>query len=306
MTGRQEEHNQGNSHSMQLKLMNTSLYISISNTELVSWKKHITSWFQYIEKAFSRFLTHNELWLFNQAPVNELIQISPVFYDILQKAEEYRKKTEGRFSPFLLNELEAHGYNQSFPFKEATTNNAKIESHFDSNPLEFHEGFQIIKRTDQKIDLGGIAKGYAVEAAAKWLRTNAKSRYGIVDGGGDMSVWSNGEKTWDIGIMNPYHEDQRIGSFQIQNGGVATSNTIYRSWLQGGTKKHHLLDGRTGNPVKTSIIQATVVMNHCLDAEIGAKVCFMNDGKPIKSILNKLEEKNNFLIVNSDENIEMG
>ncbi|WP_342431510.1 hypothetical protein [Neobacillus sp. FSL H8-0543] len=61
------------------------------------------------------------------------------------------------------------------------------------------------------------------------------SKYGIVDGGGDMAMWSNGDKTWKIGVMDPFDEEKHIGFF-IKNGGIATSNIIYRSWMQGESK----------------------------------------------------------------------
>ena len=42
---------------------------------------------------------------------------SPVLYDLLKRADDYYLKTDGRFSPYLLTQLEAHGYDQSFPFE---------------------------------------------------------------------------------------------------------------------------------------------------------------------------------------------
>ena len=86
------------------------------------------------------------------------------------------------------------------------------------------------------MDLGGIAKGYAVKAIAKWLKKYNHSKFGIVDGGGDIAVWSNGEKTWKIGVMDPFNKEKEIGSVEIQNGGIATSNIVYRSWWQDGRK----------------------------------------------------------------------
>ncbi|MFB6469470.1 FAD:protein FMN transferase [Cytobacillus sp. Hz8] len=291
--------------SIQLRIMNTTFFIGISNSQHNDWKNEVTSFLQYIERSFSRFESQNELWWFNQANKDEVIQVSPVLYDILLKAEEYRRKTEGRFSPFLLNHMEAHGYNRSFPFIAASEEVPyKKKEPLENEPLQFYDRYYIKKNTNQPIDLGGIAKGYAVEATAKWLKENAKSRYGIVDGGGDMSVWSNGEKTWKIGIMNPFHEEEQLGSFQIENGGIATSNIIYRSWWQGKNKKHHLLDGRTGNPVDSSIVQATVIMDHCLDAEIGAKICFMKDQMPIQSVLATLDKPFQYCVVHSDGQLE--
>ena len=61
-----------------------------------------------------------------------------------------------------------------FPFNTAAHEAAAIHYQTESQPLIFQEGYQIIKKTKQKVDLGGIAKGYAVEATAKWLQQQTK------------------------------------------------------------------------------------------------------------------------------------
>ena len=281
-----EERKENSMESLQLEIMNTSFYIGISDHKLTQWKQPIISFLQYVNQEFSRFRKDNELWRFNEIKKGSTIVVSPILYDMLKKAEGYRVKTEGRFSPYLLNQLNAHGYDQSFPFEASDIEGTPITIHVEKElqPLIFEDGCKITKNTEQKIDLGGIAKGYAVEAVSKWLQENTDSTYGMVDGGGDMSLWSNGEKNWTIGIMDPYQEDKKIASFTIQNGGIATSNIIYRSWVQGNIQKHHILDGRTGMPVSPDISQATIVTNHCLDAEVSAKLCFMDDSHDSKCV----------------------
>lgn len=301
---RQEERNGYEIDSLTLNMMNTTFYIGIEPCKL-DWKSYVNPFLQYINKEFSRFRTNNELWHFNHAKKNEPILVSPIFYDILQKAESYRQKTGGRFSPYMLTPLEEHGYNQSFPFKIANNKVANVHYENESLPLIFHKNYQITKKTNQKIDLGGIAKGYAVEAVAKWLQQHTESNYGIVDGGGDMAVWSRSEKTWKIGVMNPFDEKKEIGSFSIKNGGIATSNIMYRSWIQEEKKKHHLLDGRNGLPVETDIVQATVITEHSIDAEVGAKVCFMANGT-IDSVLSNICQKYSFVLVKAGGKIEIG
>nr|MBO2505084.1 thiamine biosynthesis protein ApbE [Bacilli bacterium] len=306
VTTKQEDHNASEMDSIQLNIMNTNFRITIENRDGTEWKSYVISFLQYIEQEFSRFRKNNELWQFNEAKKNETVRVSPILYDLLKKAEEYRQKTEGRFSPYMLIPLENHGYNRSFPFNTANNDSTNVHYENESEPLIFMDDYQIIKHTDQKIDLGGIAKGYAVESIAKWLQNNTRSKYGIVDGGGDMSIWSNGEKTWKIGIQHPFDEEKTIGSFSIQNGGIATSNIVYRSWTQGNVKKHHLLDGRNGMPVDTEIVQATVVMDHCIDAEVGAKVCFMANDASVDSVLSNISQKFSYVLVKSDGKIETG
>lgn len=292
--------------SFEMKAMNTIFYIEISNSTISDWKRSITALLQYFETEFSRFKTHNELWRFNQLQRNSTVVVSPVFYDLLKRADEYYQITDGRFSPYMLSELVAHGYNQSFPFKASNYSYVPTNYQNESQPLTFHGDCTITKNTHQKIDLGGIAKGYAVDAVGKWLNKYAHSRFGMVDGGGDIALWSNGEKTWTIAVMDPFNEEKEIGSLGIQNGGIATSNIVYRSWLQDGIKKHHLFDGRTGLPVEPHIVQSTVVTKDCLDAEIGAKICFMEDVTIVKSVLINISNKFQFVLVKPNGEVIKG
>lgn len=292
--------------SFEMKVMNTTFYIEISNSIILNWKDMISALLDYFDREFSRFQTNNELWRLNQLERNSTAVVSPVMYDLLKRADEYHLKTDGRFSPYLLSQLEAQGYDQSFPFETSKNPFVPIDYQTEPQQLIFHGHGKISKKTENKIDLGGIAKGYAVEAIANWLKKHNHSKFGIVDGGGDIAVWSNGEKTWKIAVMDPFNEESEIGSFEIQNGGIATSNIVYRSWRQDGTKKHHLLDGRTGLPVEPKIVQATVVTHQCLDAEIGAKICFMEDPMSVKNGLKSIRNKFNFVLVKPDGELVKG
>ncbi|KIL76057.1 Thiamin biosynthesis lipoprotein ApbE [Bacillus badius] len=301
------QENRKETNTLEVEVMDSSFFVSISNSEQPDWKEAIRSLLHYFDYAFSRFRMHNELWLFNQAAEGAVVSVSPVLYDLLKTAESYRLKTGGCFSPYMLNQMEAHGYKQSFPFVTAPKEQGEaLTEELGGEPLIFHSNGTITKKTKHNIDLGGIAKGYAVEAAARWLRIHARSRFGIVDGGGDIQAWSNGEKTWRIGVMDPFQEGREIGSFSFQNGSIATSNLIYRSWWQGEEKKHHLLDGRTGKPIEPVIVQSTVLAESCLDAEVGAKLCFMDGLEQAGDQLQKLGGRFQFVLVQPDGRLTTG
>jgi thiamine biosynthesis lipoprotein len=167
------------------------------------------------------------------------------------------------------------------------------------DPFLFKEGSTVIKNTDREIDLGGIGKGYAVQGAAKWLKEHG-ANFGLVDGGGDMTVWSNGEKRWNIGVSDAWDNSRQIGVFTFKNGSIATSNCIYRSWSQGAETKHHLLDGRTGEVLHSDIVQATVLADTCVEAEVAAKMCFLLKNEEREPWFNSQMPNVHYLLVRSD------
>lgn len=254
-----------------MQLMNTTFYIEVPSTSF-NWKGPVSKWLHYVAQEWSRFIPNNELDQINNHPLLEPMTINVFLYDCLKRANSYYEQTGGLFSPYLKNQLEYHGYNKTFPFKinnTETKDNEKIVK----NPIQFLNYHQIYKTSNQAIDLGGFAKGYAVEYIKQWLQSQGVP-YGIVDGGGDMAFWSDGEKEWTIGIADP-NTSKDIGSIRIQSGAIATSNKVYRSWTNKNELKHHILNGQTGEVVKTNILQSTVVTDTLFQAEVGTKLCFL-------------------------------
>lgn len=101
------------------------------------------------------------------------------------------------------------------------------------------------------VDLGGIAKGYALDSVARLLR-----RYGardfLVDGGGDLLAFgaSHLGKRWGVGVRHP-RRDELFLSLQIPSGwSVVTSGDYERFFILGGERYHHIIDLRSGYPAQ--------------------------------------------------------
>lgn len=292
--------------TLSFEAMNTTFYFAIASSKIPNWKEIIQGWVEYVEKEWSRFRVDNELGRVNQLGIDEEMVISPPLFDVLQKAESYRKRTNGFFSPYLLPQMQYHGYEESFPFSSSRFVIQAMPRVYDkeSSPFLFDPSTSAVTRVKEgKIDLGGIGKGYTVQAAARWLKNVSGAVAGMVDGGGDMTVWSDGHKEWKIGVTHPFQQDVEIAQFSLKNGSVATSNVIYRSWTQGNTTKHHILNGKTGLPVESNIVQATVIADNCLDAEVAAKLCFIEKESNIKDRLKNLNPTCSFLLVNTQGRI---
>ncbi|MFF2175805.1 FAD:protein FMN transferase [Lysinibacillus sp. NPDC058147] len=263
--------------TLTVKIMNTEFYIAMPKGVHFVWKEKAEKWLQYVAKEWSRFQSNNELSQLNDLKVGETLRISSLLYDCLIQADQYYQLSNGLFSPYLKRQLEQHGYNQSFPFAAAKSKAFQNKPLIAEQPFQFLGDEQVMKVAQQEIDLGGFAKGYAIEKLANWLEEEVSSDYGLIDGGGDMKMWSSGDKTWTIGVADAFDIDKEISSIKMKTGAVATSNRVYRSWMQGTMKKHHLLDGQTGEIANTEVLQASVVTSSLCDAEVGAKLCFLMD-----------------------------
>ncbi len=122
-----------------------------------------------------------------------------------------------------------------------------------------------------RIDLGGIAKGWIAEQAAR--RLSAWVRACAVDAGGDAFFCGlpTGETAWRVTLEDPSNATQGLAILKIGPGAVATSAITKRRWQQDGKTQHHLIDPRTQRSAETAWLSVTVVAPHTADAEIYAK-----------------------------------
>lgn len=108
-----------------------------------------------------------------------------------------------------------------------------------------------LKIPGMKIGFGSIGKGYAADKAKeKMVRNHVKA--GIINASGDISVWgnkNNGED-WKIGIVNPFEPTDIIGTFTLKDESVTTSGSYEKYVELGGKKYSHIINPRTGYPVK--------------------------------------------------------
>ena len=125
-----------------------------------------------------------------------------------------------------------------------------------------------------EIDLGGIAKGFAVEVAANVLRRRGLT--GFIDAGGNQYMLGTppGKPSWTVGIKNPDVTDRLIGVIDVKGGSVSTSGDYANFLVAGGRTYGHLLDPRTLQPSDASL-SATIVSEDGTLADAMSKAAFV-------------------------------
>ncbi len=135
-------------------------------------------------------------------------------------------------------------------------------------------GDSIYLRNRARIDLGGIAKGYAVDRACEIIQANG-IRTGLVDAGGDIRVFGNkpGGKPWRIGIKNPRGEGI-IKTVEVSDQAITTSGDYEKCFEIDHSRYHHILDPKTGYPARPAI-SVTIIGPDALSADALATAVFV-------------------------------
>ena len=127
-----------------------------------------------------------------------------------------------------------------------------------------------------EIDLGGVAKEYAVDRALALARA-ATNEPVLVNFGGDLAVSGprkNGQR-WKVAIASVEVDDRMAGLIELAEGALATSGDARRFLLKDGMRYGHILDPRTGWPVRDAPRSVTVAAATCVEAGMTATLAML-------------------------------
>jgi thiamine biosynthesis lipoprotein len=159
---------------------------------------------------------------------------------------------------------------------------------------------RVTKRNPEtRIDLGGIAKGYALGEAARVLRAGGVQS-GIIDIGGDVfAIGSKGREKWRIGVRNPRGEGV-VAVVAAENLAAVTSGDYERCFFGPDSVRYcHIIDPATGCPARGAA-SATVLMRDPLTAQGWSKVLFIR-GRDALSLIEQAGGIEGLLVTDKQE-----
>jgi thiamine biosynthesis lipoprotein len=227
------------------------------------------------EVRFSRFLAESELSSLNRHS-GSWFEISADLFELLHLSKQFYNQTAGMFNPAVLDALEHAGYDRSMD-EIRTTGDAPLPTHAKPVVPQFEDlrmdvdHNRVFLPEGMHLDLGGIAKGWIAEQAARLMAEQVSTC--VVNAGGDMFLIGlpADQHAWQVGIENPLEPEYDIATLMVTAGAVATSSVVKRSWSQGGVPRHHLIDPRSGEPAASDWLTVTVLAAHAANAEVFAK-----------------------------------
>lgn len=248
------------------------------------------------ERRFTRFSEDSELSALNRS-AGSWFHASEEMTFVVSLASQYMEMTHGLFDPTILNNLERIGYDRSMDLIRAEDNLLPVRFD-DPGPRPVPSNWLLVNLEksliylppDVRIDLGGIAKGWIAEQAAAVLTEYATAC--LVDAGGDIFMIGlpEDEHAWQIALEDPRQPDQHLTVLAVPPGAVTTSSVVKRSWIQGETPRHHLIDPRTGEPAITDWLSVTVIAPHAEMAEVFAKALLIAGPQEADQIAQNAQE----------------
>jgi thiamine biosynthesis lipoprotein len=180
---------------------------------------------------------------------------------MLQDATRLSMQSGGLFNPAIGGLIQAWGF-QADEFKAVLPDEKIIAALVKANPqmtdLSFEKNKILNKNKVVKIDLGGYAKGYALDRAATILQQQGIKNALINIGGNVLALGAHGSRPWRVGIQHP-RKSGALATLALRDGeAIGTSGDYQRYFEVGGKRYCHLIDPRNGYPVQG--VQAVTIV----------------------------------------------
>lgn len=229
-------------------------------------------WFHRVEECCTRFEAHSEVMQLT-AQVGTPVRVSAILYEAVQFALAVAEESGGAFDPTVGYAMETRGFNREYRTGQMIRTSLDCSRSVSYRDVRLDPDDHTITLLRPLIlDLGAVAKGVAVDLAARELRSFQNF---AINAGGDLYLGGcnpDGEP-WSIGIRHPRQEKQLIDTLRVSNRAVCTSGDYERqsSEEDGG---HHILDPRTAASAK-SVASVTVVAPTAMLADALATAAFV-------------------------------
>jgi thiamine biosynthesis lipoprotein len=214
--------------------------------------------YRRIDAAMSTYKPDSEISRVNAQAANAPLTISDELFDIVRRSLELSVASHGAFDITY----ESVGYLYDFRARRRPTEK-EIEERLpavDYRHVELDAGRHTIffKARGVRINLGGIAKGYAVERAAALLRERGVE-HALLNAGGDTRVVGDRRgQPWLVGIRHPRAADQTFTKLPLVDEAISTSGDYERYFEENGRRYHHIINPATGQPTE-GILTVTVI-----------------------------------------------
>lgn len=239
-----------------------------------------------VESLMTRFRTDSEVGRFNAADEGSVVPVGPETSAVVRESLTWAEISDGAFDPTL--EVLTRVWDPSGRSRPPSRSQ-QVMAHESAggwralafisgagSSTEAGGGGALLRNDDTRLDLGGIAKGYGVDAAARVLREHGVFS-GLINVGGDLMALGEapGGRPWRVGVRDPNRPSEMVETLEVTDQAVATSGDYLRFFEHRGVRYHHILDPETGTPARSSTRTVTVVADDVMSADAAATTTFV-------------------------------
>ncbi|NQS99724.1 MAG: FAD:protein FMN transferase [Candidatus Omnitrophica bacterium] len=246
-----------------------------------------------VENMLSRFKPDSDVSRINSFAQHEPIKVTPETIRLIEKSNEFSQLTNGAFDVTIQPLTEIWGLATKYredPPKASQITKALNRVGYQNVKVVKNEQSVAFTQPGMSIDLGGIAKGYAVDMAIQVLKKEG-IRNALVNAGGDIYCLGqpNQDNKWQIAVQHPRDKNSTLTIIELRDKAIATSGD-YQNYIQiKGKRYSHIINPKSGQPCTEVPASVTVLSADCLTADALATSIYVLGPEKGMNLINQLE-----------------
>jgi FAD:protein FMN transferase len=213
-----------------------------------------------VDRVMSNWKPESELMVANRVAASAPVHLSDPLFAVIKAGLDVGDRSGGAFDLTVGPAIQLWGFRTRKPHVPQDAEIAPLRATVSYRNVVLDEASHTMRfvRPGVEVDLGGIAKGFAVELAAGALRKRGLAGY--IDAGGNQYMLGRppGKNGWTVGVRDPDHPGELLGTLELPEGSVSTSAEYANFLTVDGKQYGHILDPRTLRPAESGTLSVTL------------------------------------------------
>lgn len=249
-----------------------------------------------IDQLMSPYKASAQLAIVNRDAASHPVAVTPELFDLIVKSNHFSELSDGAFDITFASLGHRFDYRQHHKPDAQQRQQAAALIDYKALQLDASSHTVFFPKAGMRIDLGGIAKGYAVDNGIRILQ-QAGVRHGIVTAGGDSRlIGDHRGRPWMMGIKHPRGESHVI-SLPLENVAISTSGDYERYFEADGVRYHHIIDPKKGDSAR-EVVSATLIADDATTSDALSTTVFVLGVKKGLELVNRMQNVSAILIDN--------
>ena len=234
-------------------VMGTRITVELFHTDPLIAEQGIEAVMQEmrrIDAEMSPYLESSELAQINREAYRQPVKTSDELFGLIDRSIGFSELTQGAFDITFASVGFLYDYRRGKRPDQAQLETAAALINYENLVMNAEAHTIRFTRPGVRIDLGGIAKGYAVDRCIQLLQTQGIRNALVTAGGDSRMIGDRWGRPWTIGIRDPRRKDAVVALLPLEDVAVSTSGDYERYFDDQGVRYHHIIDPHTGDSAR--------------------------------------------------------
>ncbi|MFQ5643000.1 MAG: FAD:protein FMN transferase [Thiogranum sp.] len=248
-----------------------------------------------IDSGMSPYIASSELALLNAGAQRRAFGISDELFALIQRAQHFSRLTDGAFDITFASVGFLYDYRNRV--KPDGTRRQEAATLIDYRRLVLDRAGHTVtfSTPGMRVDLGGIAKGYAVDRSIRLLQELGIGQALVTAGGDSRMIGDRWGRPWTIGIRDPRDAGKMVAVIPLMDVAVSTSGDYQRYFEEDGVRYHHIIDPQSGDSAR-ELRSVTVIGPDATTTDALSTSVFVLGTEAGLALINRLQDIDAILV----------